>query len=84
MIPLYRLVDVLGIEDGKGEKEIINMIVTEVRGRHIGLEVDEIKGSEEIFIKSLGNPLEKLPGFSGVTVLGDGRPILILDVVNLF
>ncbi len=84
MIPLYRLVDVLGMEDGREEKDIINMIVTEVRGRHIGLEVDEIKGSEEIFIKSLGNPLEKLPGFSGVTVLGDGRPILILDVVNLF
>ncbi|MBN1573572.1 MAG: chemotaxis protein CheA [Deltaproteobacteria bacterium] len=84
MIPLYRLVDVLGMKNGKEEKEKINMIVTEVRGRHIGLEVDEIKGSEEIFIKSLGNPLEKLPGFSGVTVLGDGRPILILDVVNLF
>jgi two-component system chemotaxis sensor kinase CheA len=59
------------------------MVVVEVRGRNVGLEVDEILGSEEVFIKSLGEPLERIPGFSGVTILGDGRPVLILDVVNL-
>ena len=56
----------------------------EVRGRSIGLEVDEIVGSQEVFIKSLGQPLEMIRGFSGTTILGDGNPVLILDVVNLF
>lgn len=84
MIPLFKLSELLNIKDGRDEKELVTIIVTEVRGRNIGLEVKGIKGSEEIFIKSLGHPLDKLPGFSGVTVLGDGRPVLILDVVNLF
>ena len=84
MIPLYKLSEVLNIEAAVNGKDTISMIVIEVRGRHVGLEVEEIKGSEEIFIKSLGNPLERIPGFSGVTVLGDGKPVLILDVVNLF
>jgi two-component system chemotaxis sensor kinase CheA len=84
MIPLFKLSDLLNIKDGRNEKELVTIIVTEVRGRNVGLEVKEIRGSEEIFIKSLGHPLERIPGFSGVTVLGDGRPVLILDVVNLF
>ncbi len=84
MIPLYRLSDILNIDASVDGKDVISVIVIEVRGRNIGLEVEDIKGNEEIFIKSLGNPLERIPGFSGVTVLGDGKPVLILDVVNLF
>jgi two-component system chemotaxis sensor kinase CheA len=84
MIPLFRLRDLLGVTDRKTEKDYISLVVSEVRGKHIGLEVDEIVGSQEIFIKSLGYPLEKIQGFSGVTILGDGKPILIIDIGNLF
>jgi two-component system, chemotaxis family, sensor kinase CheA len=84
MIPLFRLGDLLGFTNGRVDKKYISLIVSEVRGKHIGLEVDEIIGSQEIFIKSLGYPLEKIQGFSGVTILGDGKPVLIIDISYLF
>ena len=84
MIRLFSLADLLGLKGEKEEGRIITLILMEVRGRSIGLEIDEILGSQEVFIKSLGQPLEMIPGFSGATVLGDGKPVLILDVVNLF
>lgn len=84
MIRLFSLADLLGLQGKKEEDSIITLILMEVRGRSIGLEVDEILGSQEVFIKSLGKPLEMIPGFSGATILGDGKPVLILDVVNLF
>ena len=83
MVQLMSLAKLLGLPENGDGRPIIPMVVVEVRGRNIGLEVDEILGSEEVFIKSLGEPLERIPGFSGVTILGDGRPVLILDVVNL-
>ncbi|MBN2224146.1 MAG: chemotaxis protein CheA [Deltaproteobacteria bacterium] len=84
MTPLFRLRDLIGSTDRRIEKEYISLVISEVRGKHIGLEVDEIVGSQEIFIKSLGYPLEKIQGFSGVTILGDGKPVLIIDIGNLF
>ncbi len=84
MVPLFRLGDLLGFGNGRVESEYISLVISEVRGKNIGLEVDEIIGSQEIFIKSLGYPLEKIQGFSGVTILGDGRPVLIIDIGNLF
>jgi two-component system, chemotaxis family, sensor kinase CheA len=84
MIPLFRLGDLLGSADGHTDSPYISLVISEVRGKHIGLEVDEIVGSQEIFIKSLGYPLEKIQGFSGVTILGDGKPVLIIDIGNLF
>jgi two-component system chemotaxis sensor kinase CheA len=84
MIPLFRLGELLGFGNGRMDSEYISLVISEVRGKHIGLEVDEIIGSQEIFIKSLGYPLEKIQGFSGVTILGDGSPVLIIDIGNLF
>lgn len=84
MIPLFNLDVLLGLKTERKEKDIIPLVVMEARGKLVGIEVDEISGSQEIFIKSLGYPLEKIPGFSGVTILGDGSPVLILDVINLF
>ncbi len=45
-----------------------------------GIGVDELVGQQEIVIKSLGDPLRRIKGFAGGTILGDGRVALILDV----
>ena len=51
--------------------------------RKIGLVVDDLLGQQEIVIKPLGRYLVKTPGFAGATSLGDGRVVLIIDVVGL-
>jgi chemotaxis protein histidine kinase CheA/ActR/RegA family two-component response regulator len=49
----------------------------------VGLQVDEVIGEQEIVIKQLTGPVPKPLGISGVTVQGDGRVMVIADVLEL-
>ncbi|MFN3477299.1 MAG: chemotaxis protein CheW [Candidatus Methylomirabilales bacterium] len=40
-------------------------------------------GYRDAVVKPLGKTLEGIKGFAGVTVMGDGRMILILDLNTL-
>lgn len=59
------------------------VVVFEVGNNRRGLVVDEIIGIREIVVKGLDAALGAPPGFSGSTILGDGRVILILDPPGL-
>jgi two-component system chemotaxis sensor kinase CheA len=54
-----------------------------MRGRLVGLVVDRLLGYREAVVKSLGKALKGLRGFAGVTILGDGSTVLILDINTL-
>ncbi len=62
----------------------LNAIIAEVKKKKYALVVDELVGQEEAFIRPLGKPLEKIAGLSGVTMLGDGRIVFVLDLGGLF
>jgi two-component system, chemotaxis family, sensor kinase CheA len=49
----------------------------------VALAVDRLLGQEEVVLKALSRPLDLVPGLSGVTILGSGRPVFILDVPRL-
>jgi two-component system chemotaxis sensor kinase CheA len=59
------------------------VVVAEVGDGRIGLAVDALLGQHEAVLKPLGSPLDAVPGLSAVTVLGNGRPVFILDVQRL-
>ena len=65
------------------EQENVFVVVVGIADRLIGLMVDELKGQQEIVLKTLGDDLGSLPGISGATILGDGKVTLILDVASL-
>jgi chemotaxis protein histidine kinase CheA len=48
------------------------------------LRVDRVGRRREVVVRSLGELLPHVPGVSGCTELGDGRTLLILDVLSLF
>ena len=48
------------------------------------LEVDRVRGREEVVIKALPRTLRGLPGYAGASLIGDGRMALILDVDALY
>jgi two-component system chemotaxis sensor kinase CheA len=48
-----------------------------------GLVVDQVRGQREVVVRAMHDPLIQVPGVSGATELGDGRPVLILDPVSL-
>jgi len=50
-------------------------------GEHsTGLVADELIGSREIVVKSVGPQISGIRGISGATILGDGRIVIILDI----
>lgn len=58
-------------------------VVLEAEHGPIALEVDRLHGQEEAVLKPVSRPLDQLAGLAGVTILGTGRPIFILDVPRL-
>jgi two-component system chemotaxis sensor kinase CheA len=78
LLSLSRLLDPAG-----GETEYAattQLLLTEVNGRVMAVQVDSLLGSREIFVKPLGRPLSSLRGLSGATVSGDGEVVFILDI----
>jgi two-component system chemotaxis sensor kinase CheA len=78
MVAICSLNDALGLpEVPAGETTWI--VLTEVQGRQIGLQVDRYLGHREAFVKKIGYPLNLLTGLSGATVEGDGRVVFVID-----
>jgi len=49
--------------------------------QRIAVQVDATAGTREIVVKSLGPQFAAVQGLSGATILGDGRVVLILDLL---
>ena len=82
LLPVYGLAELLQIPSTPriGTRPYILM---EGEFGKVALAVDRLLGQEEVVLKSLSRPLDLIPGLSGVTILGSGRPIFILDVPRL-
>lgn len=55
------------------------LVVVEGDGEKIALQVDDLLGQQQAFIKSLETNFKPVTGVSGATILGDGTVSLILD-----
>jgi chemosensory pili system protein ChpA (sensor histidine kinase/response regulator) len=56
------------------------VILVRAGERSAALVTDELVGSREIVLKSVGPQLATIRGIAGATILGDGRIVMILDV----
>ncbi|PTV93574.1 two-component system chemotaxis sensor kinase CheA [Rhodobacter aestuarii] len=56
------------------------VVIVQAGGHRIGLVVDRIVSNTQTVIKQLSQLHAHLRGFSGATILGDGRVALVLDV----
>ena len=54
------------------------LVVASERGS-VGLAAEKVLGQREVVVNALRDPLIQVPGISGATELGDGKPVLILD-----
>ena len=64
-------------------KAAINIVVLQVDSRCFGLVVDQVHDTEEIVVKPLSEHLKGIRAYAGVTIMGDGKLALILDVPGL-
>ena len=81
VLPLVRLSNIFGYE--RKETGILYAFVVGSGSRATALVVDKVLGLREVVVRSLTDPLLDVKGISGATELGDGRPILILDAMEL-
>jgi two-component system chemotaxis sensor kinase CheA len=87
LFPAWTLAELLGFADGESAGIEANgtcrVIVSDIRQGKAALIVDGFVGEEEVFVKPLGRPLSGLACLAGITVLGSGRPVFVLDPYGL-
>jgi two-component system chemotaxis sensor kinase CheA len=83
VLPVYRLKEIFGQTDGLDDLAQGILIVVEADSQRSCLFVDEILGQQQVVIKSLGMPRDRVTGLSGGAIMTDGRVALIVDVGTL-
>jgi chemosensory pili system protein ChpA (sensor histidine kinase/response regulator) len=61
----------------------IPLVLVKTDDHHFAMHVDQLQGSREIVVKSLGPQFASTPGLNGATILGDGTVVVILDLVAM-
>lgn len=79
LVPITSLGCLLNLDGGKNEEHMV--MLEDGRDLH-ALSVERVMGYNEVVVKPLGAPLDQLEFLTGAAVMGDGQPILILDVAR--
>jgi len=82
LLPVHVLAELLQVPPSP-RTGVRPYLVMEAETGKVALAVDRLLGQEEVVLKALSRPLDLVAGLSGVTILGSGRPIFILDVPRL-
>ena len=88
-IPVVSLAASLGIETAPRQSRTLIVLdaSSTLRGSEArtiaGLVVDDFSDEIDAYVKPLLPPMSRLRGASGITVLGDGRPVFLLDIPQI-
>lgn len=63
--------------------DVVPLVVVEVRGERVAVRVERLVGQQEIYVKPIPELLSGVKLLAGLTVLGDGSPIFLLDLNHL-
>ena len=83
LLPLVSLQALLGLPAEKAQRAETCIVVARVGACSFGVIVDRVFDTEEIVVKPVASVLRHLKIFSGATILGDGRVIMILDFKSM-
>jgi len=85
-VPLVSLAAALGMSHA--ERPCSTIIFFDYRGASgssnlVGIVVDDFGDEIDAYIKPLLPPISKLASVSGLTIMGDGRPVFLLDINHI-
>ena len=66
-----------------GDEEQLPLLLTRSGDLRAAIRIDEVIGSREIVVKSVGPQVSSVPGILGATIMGDGSVLVILDLAPL-
>ena len=81
LVPFVRLRDLFGADPAREPHP--KVVIVSNGDSRVGFVVDQIIGNHHAVIKSLSRLHRDVQSFSGVTILGDGLPALIIDAARL-
>ncbi|CRM97425.1 Chemotaxis protein CheA [Pseudomonas sp. 22 E 5] len=64
-----------------GQYQPVPVLLVQCNERRVAIHVDAMAGTREIVVKGLGPQFAGVQGLSGATILGDGRVVLIIDLL---
>ncbi|MFZ1627917.1 MAG: hybrid sensor histidine kinase/response regulator [Anaerolineae bacterium] len=87
-LALHHLADILGLPGAaatpsNGAPRRLAIIVLGIAERRLGFQVDSLMGVQEVVTKSLPKPLLRVRHVAGVTILGTGEIVVVLNVTDL-
>ncbi|WP_329742602.1 Hpt domain-containing protein [Dyella sp. A6] len=81
---IHDLAELLGHTPGYvGDEEQLPLLLTRSGDLRAAIRIDEVIGSREIVVKSVGPQVSSVPGILGATIMGDGSVLIILDLAPL-
>ena len=76
---ILNLTERLGLT-ASAEAAISPVLLVDLRGQRVGVQIEKLAGQQEIYVKPVPELLASVRTLAGMTVLGDGRPIFVLDL----
>ena len=73
----------LGVAAPSYHQERYPVILIRAGENRLAVRIDELRGRQEVVVKSVGPMLSAIRWVSGATIMGDGRVVLILDAPTL-
>lgn len=83
VIPLFRVSTALQrtVKEKPIDQQIA--IIVNCADKNFAVLVDDILHQQQVVIKKLGEEIKNQKGFMGSSILGDGKPVFILDLIEL-
>jgi two-component system chemotaxis sensor kinase CheA len=81
-VPVLVLAEQLGLERGEAPQHV-TLVLSAIRGERVALQVDRIAGQQQIYVKPPPSLLANVRSLAGLTIVGDGRPVFLLDLNQL-
>ncbi len=84
-LPLVTLATVLSLPAGTADDdpEKALAIVLGVAELRIAVLVDDVLTEQELAVKTLGKPLQRVRNVTGAALMGDGKPVIVLNPADL-
>lgn len=76
--------DVLGIaHEPSTDSPFVQVVLLAASGRQMAFVVDEVLNEQEVLVKSLGKQLSRVRNIAAATILGSGKAVPILNVLDM-
>lgn len=85
LIPIYRLNNILGLDlsEHNTDDEEVAILIMQVKNTEFGIVVDKFHEGMDIVLKPLEGIMSRYTLYSGATLLGDGRVLLVINPKEL-